>query len=212
MNGAKILRGKGCPEKQRVSRVKPWARMARIRLIYGKGRRPKRMVVTSVKAIAEKWPVFSGRIRIQVLGDGALPSDLQTIVDAAGSNSWIEGEDLVDLCKQRSEEGGSGCNAPGAFEEPLVALASGCDPSAAAEEPPVPLAPPPEASVTPVVQVRQYSWRSYARHDAYDKRRKFVGTNKQINTNSLLFSQQEPLVSRVHLMKVVRKIGQQERS
>ena len=98
------------------------------------------------------------------------------------------------------------------FEEPLVALASGCDPSAAAEEPPVPLAPPPEASVTPVVQVRIYSWRSYARHDAYDKRGEFVGTNKQINTNSLLFSQQEPLVSRVRLMKVVRKIGQQERS
>ena len=103
------------------------------------------------------------------------------------------------------------CNAPGAFEEPLVALASGCDPSAAAEEPPVPVAPPPEASVTPVVQVRRYSWRSYAKHVAYDKRREFVGTNKQ-NTNSLLFSQQEPLVSRVHLMKVVRKIGQQEQS
>ena len=96
----------GMPREQRVSRVKPWIRMARIRLIYGTGRCPKRMVVPSVKAIREKWPVFSGRIRIQVLGDGALPSDLQTIVDAAGSNSWIEGEALVDLCKQRSEEGG----------------------------------------------------------------------------------------------------------
>ena len=104
------------------------------------------------------------------------------------------------------------CNAPGAFEEPLVALATSCDSSAEAEEPPVPLAPPPEASVMPVVQVRRYSWRSYGKHVAYDKRREFVGTNKQINTNSLLFSQQEPLVSRVHLMKVVRKIGQQERS
>ena len=75
----------------------------------------------------------------------------------------------------------------------------------------MPLAPPPESSVTPVVQVRRYSWRSYAKHVAYDKRREFVGTNKQINA-TLLFSQQEPLVSRVHLMKVVRKIGQQERS
>ena len=144
------------------------------------------------------------------MGDGALPSDLQAIVDATGARSWIEGEDLVDLCKQRSEEGGSGCNAPGAFEEPLVALATGCDSSAEAEEPPVPLAPLPEASVTPVVQVRRYSWRSYDKHVAYDKRREFVRTNKQINTNSLLFSQQEPLVARVHLMKVVRKIGQQE--
>ena len=76
----------------------------------------------------------------------------------------------------------------------------------------MPLASPPETSVTPVVQVRRYSWRSYAKHDAYDKTREFVGTNKQINTNSLLFSQQQPLVSRVHLMQVVRKIGQQERS
>ena len=128
----------GMAREQRVSRVKPWVWMARIRLIHGKGRRPKRMVVPSVKAIAEKWPIFSGRIRIQVLGTGALPSDLQTIVDAAGSNSWIEGEDLVDLCKQRSEEGGSGCNAPGAFEEPLVALATGCDSSTEVEEPSVP--------------------------------------------------------------------------
>ena len=70
----------------------------------------------------------------------------------------------------------------------------------------MPLAPPLEASVMPVVQVRRYSWRSYAKHVTYDKRREFVGTN------SLLFSQQEPLVSRFHLMKVVRKIGQQERS
>ena len=64
----------------------------------------------------------------------------------------------------------------------------------------------------PVVQVRRYSWRSYAKHNTCEKRREFAGTNKQINTNFPLFSPQEPLVSRVHLMKVVRKIGQQERS
>ena len=91
-------------------------------------------------------------------------------------------------------------------------MATGCDSAAEAEEPSVPLAPPQEAPVMPVVQVRRYSWRSYDKHVAYDKRREFVGTNKQINTNSLLFSQQEPLVARIHLMKVVRKIGQQERS
>ena len=95
---------------------------------------------------------------------------------------------------------------------PFVALASGCDPAAAIEEPPVPLASPPANSVMPVVQVRRYSWRSYAKHNTYEKRREFVGTNKQINTNSPLFSPQEPLVSRVHLIKVVRKIGQQEQS
>ena len=91
-------------------------------------------------------------------------------------------------------------------------MTTGCDSSAEAEEPPVPLAPPQEASVVPVVQVRRYSWQAYDKHVAYDKRREFVGRNKQINTNSPLFSQQEPLVARVYLMKVVRKIGQQERA
>ena len=79
------------------------------------------------------------------------------------------------------------CNAPEVIEEPFVALASGCDPAAAIEEPPVPLASPPANSVMPVVQVRRYSWRSYAKHNTYEKRREFVGTNKQINTNSPLF-------------------------
>ena len=203
----------GMPREKRVSRIIPWVRMARIRLIAGTGRRPKQMVVPSVKAIADRWPIFTGSIRVQVLGDGApLPADLQTIVDASGSDSCIEGRILVDLCKQRSEEGGSGCNAPAEAEEPLVSLASGCDAPAEAEEPPVPLAPSPKPPVMPVVQVRRYSWHSYAKHVAYDKRWEFVGTNRRTNPNSLLFPQQEPLVSRVHLMKVVRKIGQQERS
>ena len=200
----------GLPREQRVSRDQKRVRMARMRLISGKGRRPRRMVVPSVKAIREKWPIFAGRILIQVLGDGRLPKDLQIIVDAAGPDLWIEGEDLVDLCKQRSEEGESGCNAPGAFAAPFMALASGCDSAAAIEEPPAPLVSPPAPSVTPVVQVRRYSWRSYAKHDAYAKRREFVGTNRQINTNSSPFPLQEPLVSRVHLMQVIRKIGQQE--
>ena len=184
----------GLPREQRVSRVQKWVRMARIRLISGKGRRPRRMVVPSVKAIREKWPIFTGKIRIQVLGDGRLPKDLQTIVDAAGPDLWIKGEDLVDLCKQRSEEGESGCNAPGAFEEPFMALASGCDSAAAMEEPPVPLASLPAPSVTPVVQVRRYSWRSYAKHDAYAKRREFVGTDKLIQI--LLYFPHRNLLSR----------------
>ena len=202
----------GLPREQRVSRVQKRVRMARIRLICGKGRCPRRMVVPSVKAIREKWPIFAGKIRIQVLGDGQLPEDLQTIVDAAGPDLWIEGEDLVDLCKQRSEEGESGCYAPGAFSEPSVALASGCDSPEAMEESPVPSASPPASSVSSVVQVRRYSWRSYAKNVAYGKRQEFVGTNRQTNTNSSLFLVQKPLVSWVHLTNVVRKIGQQERS
>ena len=93
-----------------------------------------------------------------------------------------------------------------------MALASGCDSPEAMEESPVPPASPPAPSVSPVVQVRRYSWRSYAKHDAYRKRREFVGTNRQTNTNSSLFSPQKPLVSRVHLTNVIRKIRQQERS
>ena len=93
-----------------------------------------------------------------------------------------------------------------------MALASGCDSPEAMEESPVPSASPPASSVSSVVQVRRYSWRSYAKHDAYGKRREFVGTNRQTNTNSSLFSPQKPLVSWVHLTNVIRKIGQQERS
>ena len=147
-----------------------------------------------------------------MLGDGQLPKDLQAIVNAAGPDWCIEGEDLVDLCKQRSEEGESGCNAPEAFSAPSVALAAGCDSPEAMEESPVPSASPPTSSVSSVVQVRRYLWRSYAKNVAYEKRREFVGTNKQTNTNSSLFPPQKALVSRVHLTNVVRKIGQQERS
>ena len=162
----------GMPREKRVSRLKPWVRMARIRLIAGGGRRKRRMVVPSVKTIADKWPIHTGRICVQVLGDGEpLPADLQTIVDAAGPDSCIEGSTLVDLCKQRSEEGGSGCNAPAEVEELPVPLASGCDAPAEAEEPPVPLAPSPKPPIMPAVQVRQYSWHYYAKHDACDKRR-----------------------------------------
>ena len=64
----------------------------------------------------------------------------------------------------------------------------------------------------PAVQVRQYSWHYHAKTDVSDKRREFVKTNKRTNSDSDFLSQQKPLVSKVHLMKVVRKIGQQERA
>ena len=76
----------------------------------------------------------------------------------------------------------------------------------------MPLASPPKPPTLPAVQVRQYSWHHYAKNDVSDKKREFVETNKRTNHGSLFLSQQKPLVSRVHLMKVVRKIGQQERS
>ena len=97
------------------------------------------------------------------------------------------------------------CNAPGAFSDPFVALAFSCDSPEAMEESPVLPASPPAPSISPVVQVRRYSWRSYAKHDAYGKRREFVGTNRQTNTNSSLFSPQKPLVSRVHLTNMIER-------
>ena len=78
----------------------------------------------------------------------------------------------------------------------------------------MPMASSPTPPILPAVQVRQYS----GRHDAtqneclYDKRREFVGAGKQTNHVSLLLPQQAPLVSRAHLMSVVRKVEKSERS
>ena len=106
------------PRKKRVSQVKPWVRMVRLCLITGKGHNKIRMVVPSMKAIQDKWPIHSGRIRVKILGEGeALPSDLQAVVDAAGPDSFIEGNVLVDLYEQRSGQRGSGCDAPAEADE-----------------------------------------------------------------------------------------------
>ena len=74
--------------------------------------------------------------------------DMVLVTPSARSN------DLSVLGRIPSCFSASACNAPGVFEEPLAALATGCDSSAEAEEPSVPLAPPQEAPVMPVVQVR----------------------------------------------------------
>ena len=78
----------------------------------------------------------------------------------------------------------------------------------------MPMASSPRPPTLPAVQVRQYSWRHDARQNEclYDKRREFVGASKQTNHVSLLLPQQEPLISRAHLMSVVRKVEKSERS
>ena len=60
----------GVPRQTRVSRRKPRVRMARIRLVAGSGHRRLRMVFHSMKAIQDKWPVHSGRIRVKDIGRG----------------------------------------------------------------------------------------------------------------------------------------------
>ena len=74
------------------------------------------------------------------------------------------------------------------------------------------MVPPPTASTMPAAQVRQYSWKHYDKNEVSDIRREFVGKNKQINCVSPFLFQQAPLVSRVHLLKVVDKIGKCEQS
>ena len=202
----------GMPRPRRVSRGEPWVRMARLRLIAGKGRKQARMVASCVKAITDKWHVKDGPVRVKIIDDGnPLPSDLQVIVDAAGPDKWIEGSVLVDLCKQRSEEGGSGCYAPGKIPETPVILESGCDTPEEAAELPVLHLPSPGPSIMPVGQVRQFSWRYFDKHGLSDIRQKSRKNNKQINSGSLFPPSQAPLVSKVRLLRVTRKIGQQER-
>ena len=41
-----------------------------------------------------------------------LPAELKVIMEAAGPTGVIDGEKLLDLCGQRSEERGSSCNGP----------------------------------------------------------------------------------------------------
>ena len=70
----------------------------------------------------------------------------------------------------------------------------------------------PTSSVSSIMQVRRYSWRPCKRNVAYGKSWQFVGKNKLTDTNSSLFSPQKPPLSEVHLTRIVRKIGQQERA
>ena len=136
------------------------------------------MVVSCVKAINQKWPVKNGPVRVKVISDGnPLPADLQVIVDAEGPDKWIEGSVLVDLCKQRSEEEGSGCYAPKKIPETPVVLESGCDSPEEVAEPPVLHLPSPGPSIMPVGQVRQFSWHYSDKHDLSDVRQKLGKNN-----------------------------------
>ena len=107
------------------------------------------MVFYSMKAIQDKWPVHSGRIRVRILGEEKdLPTDLQAIVEATGPDKCIEGSVLVDLCMQRSGRRESGCDAPKTSEELSTPIAS-----------------PPRTPTPPAAQVRQYSWWHYAKKE-----------------------------------------------
>ena len=153
----------GMPHEKRVSQLEPWGRMALLRLIAGGGRHRRRMVVPSMKAITDKWPIYSGRIRVQVLGKGEpLPSDLQAVVDATGPDSCIEGRVLVDLCKQRSGKSGSGCNAPVEIYKWPASADGSCKSS---EGFPTPVTPPLRPPKPARMGRKQYSWRNSSKRE-----------------------------------------------
>ena len=62
-----------------------------------------------------------------------------------------------------------------------------------------------------VVQVRQFSWHYSDKHGLYNMKHRFERSNKQINSVILSPLSQAPLVPKVRLLRVTRKIGQQER-
>ena len=72
--------------------------------------------------------------------------------------------------------------------------------------------PSPVPSIMPVGQVRQFLWRYFDKHGLSDIRQKPRKNNKQINSGSLFLPSQAPLVSKVRLLRVTRKIRQQERA
>ena len=70
----------------------------------------------------------------------------------------------------------------------------------------------PRPATLPAAKVKQYSCHRYAKNDVSDIRREFVGTNKRINCVPPSLSQQAPPVSRIHLLKLVGRVGKRERS
>ena len=151
------------PRQKRVSQLEPWGRMARLRLIAGGGRHRRRMVVPSMKAMTDKWPIYSGRIRVQVLGKGEpLPSDLQAVMDATGPNSCIKGRVLVDLCKQRFGKRGSGCNASAEIYKWPTSADGSCKSSDGFPTLVTPPLRPPKLART---GRKQYSWRNSSKRE-----------------------------------------------
>ena len=92
-----------------------------------------------------------------------------------------------------------------------VSLPGGCDSPDEVAEAPVLHLPSPGSPIMPVVQVRQFSWRFSGKHGLYDIKHRFGRNNKQTNSVILSPSSQAPLVSRVRLLRVIRKIGLQEK-
>ena len=151
------------PKPRKVSKHQRRVRMARIRLIAGTGCRKARMVANSVKAIQDNWGVKAGRIRVQVLGKvDDLPAGLKAIVNAAGPELCIERRVMVDLCGQRSEERGSGCDAPAEISNWPTSSDGAGKSSKGLRTPVTPSLRPPKPQRN---QRRKYAWRNSSHTD-----------------------------------------------
>ena len=172
-------------------------RMTRLRLIFGSGHNKMKWVIDSLDNIQRKWPIPLGRVRVKILGEEKdLPADLRELVEALDPDKCIEGKVLVDLCRQRSERRGNGCDVSRTFED----------------------LPEPSASSSkmvhrPAVQVNRFSWFNNAKTDKHldEKRREFRNSRKYPNSASFFPPQQAPLVSQEHLQAVVRKVARGNR-
>ena len=88
-------------------------RMARLRLIFGSGHNKRKWIINSLDQIQRKWLIPLGRVRVRILGEEKdLPADLRELVEALDPDKCIEGGVWVDLCMQRSDRRGSGCDVP----------------------------------------------------------------------------------------------------
>ena len=168
-------------------------RMTRLRLIFGSGHNKMKWVINSLDNIQRKWPIPLGRVRVKILGEEKdLPADLQELVEALDPDKCIEGKVLVDLCRQRSERKGNGCDVSRTFEDL-----------------PDPLASSSKMVHRPAVQVNRFSWFNNAKTDKHldEKRREFRNSRKYPNSASLFPPQQASFVSQERLQAVVRKVA-----
>ena len=168
-------------------------RMARLRLIFGSGHNKMKWIINSLDQIQGKWSIPPGCVRVRILGEEKdLPADLRELVGALDPDKCIEGKVLVDLCRQRSERRGSGC-----------------DVSRPCEDLPDPSTSSSRMVHRPAVQVNRFSWSNNANTDKHldGKRREFRNSRKYPNSSSLFPPQQASLVSQERLQAVVQKVA-----
>ena len=167
--------------------------MARLRLIFGSGHTKMKWIVNSLDEIQHRWAVPPVCVRVKILGkEKDLPADLQELVGALDLDNCIGGKVLVDLCRQRSERRGSGCDV----SQPCVDLPDSSSSTS-------------RMVYKSAVQVNLFSWPNHANTDKQfeGKRREFISSWKYSNSPSLFPPQQAPLVSQERLQSVVHKVA-----